>query len=84
MVTMILKNIAAYIVKPLTHIFNWSFVTAIILALVTLVYKANDREKLSNYRPISVLPCFSKILEKVMYKRMYKHTWSSCIKLFMV
>lgn len=40
------------------------------IALITRpVYKANDRERLSNHRPISVLSCFSKILEKVMYKR---------------
>ena len=36
------------------------------------VYEANDRERLSNYRPISVLSCFSKIPEKVMYKRTVK------------
>ena len=40
------------------------------IALITRpVCKANDRERLSNHRPISVLSCFSKILEKVMYKR---------------
>lgn len=36
------------------------------------VYEANDRERLSNHRPITVLSCFSKILEKVMYKRILK------------
>ena len=29
--------------------------------------------KLGNYRKISVLPCFSKILERVMYNRLYKY-----------
>ena len=33
------------------------------------VYKSGENEIFSNYRPISVLPCFSKILEKIMYKR---------------
>ena len=28
---------------------------------------------MSNYRSISVLPCFSKILERVMYNRLYKY-----------
>ena len=40
------------------------------VALVTPVYKASEENIYSNYRPISVLPCFSKILEKLMYKRL--------------
>ena len=56
------------------HIFNLSFLTGIIpnalkIARVTPVYKANNKENFSNYRPISVLPCYSKILEKLTYKR---------------
>ena len=43
------------------------------VALVTPVFKANNKEEFSYYRPISVLPCFSKILEKVMYKRILKY-----------
>ena len=70
----VVKAIANYIVKPLTHIFNLSFLSGIIpnalkIARVTPVYKANSKENFANYRPISVLPCFSKILEKLMYKR---------------
>jgi len=73
----LIKAIANYIVKPLTHIFNLSFRTGITLnalkiARVTPVCKANSKENFSNYRPISVLPCFSKILEKLMYKRATK------------
>ena len=54
-----------------------SFLTGIIptelkIALVTPIFKANDKEFYSNYRPISVLPCFSKILEKLMYNRILK------------
>ena len=62
----VVKAIANYIVKPLTHIFNLSFLTGTIpnalkIARVTPVYKANSKENFSNYRRISVLPCFSKI-----------------------
>ena len=40
------------------------------VALVTPVYKASEQTVFSNHRPISELLCFSKILEKLMYKRL--------------
>jgi hypothetical protein len=36
-------------------------------------YKKGDKSSTSNYRPISLLPAFSKIFEKVLYKRLYQH-----------
>ena len=74
----LVKNISKYVIKPLTYIYNQSFLTGSIpddlkVALVTPVFKANDKEEFSNYRPISVLPCFSKILEKLMYNRLLKY-----------
>ena len=74
----IVKKISRYIAKPLTYIYNLSFQTGVIpeelkIALFTPVFKANDKEEFSNYRPISVIPCFSKILEKIMYKRIIKY-----------
>ena len=43
------------------------------IAGVTPFFKGGDNRELGNYRPISVLPCFSKILEKIMYNRLYKY-----------
>src|ERR1043165_844051 len=37
------------------------------------IFKQGSREELSNYRPISILPFFSKLLEKVMYQRLYSY-----------
>ena len=35
------------------------------------MYKAKDKKDISNYRPISLLPIISKILEKVVHKNLY-------------
>jgi hypothetical protein len=71
----IIKLSATEIAKPLTHIFNLTFENGIIpeklkLAMVTPIFKANENNKFENYRPISVLSCFSKLLEKLMYNRL--------------
>ena len=33
----------------------------------------NDKQILSNYRPVSLLPVWSKIFERLIYNSMYKH-----------
>ena len=43
------------------------------IAVVSPVFETGDTADISNYRPISVLPCFSKILDRVMYNRLYKY-----------
>ena len=37
------------------------------------LFKVRDPSDISNYRPISVLHCFSKILERIMYNHLYKY-----------
>ena len=49
------------------------------IAKVTPVFKGGDSADYSNYRSISVLPCFSTILERLMYNRLYKHLSNSKI-----
>ena len=71
----VVKSVIMNIAKPLTHIFNLSFCIGkfpnqLKLAKVVPIFKSDDRLLVSNYRPISVLPVFSKILEKLMYNRM--------------
>ena len=43
------------------------------IAIVLPIFKTGDTADISNYRSISVLPCFSKILERVMCNRLYKY-----------
>ena len=51
--------------------FNFGvFPDALKIAAVTPVYKSDDKSKVTNYRPISVLPCLSKILEKLIKARL--------------
>ncbi len=40
-------------------------------AKVTPIYKKGNEEHLENYRPVSILPIFGKIFEKLIYSRLY-------------
>ena len=72
----LLKKLKDVIVGPLTDIFNallclGEFPTIMKLAEVIPFYKGKSRELGSNYRPISLLITLSKILEKLIYNRVY-------------
>ena len=43
------------------------------IARVITQFKGGKNYELGNYRPISALPCFPKILEKIMYSCLYKY-----------
>ena len=62
--------------KQLADLFNFSFVTGVFpsvlkAAKVVPVFKKDSKLDYSNYRPISLLSNVEKILEKLMYKRLY-------------
>ena len=70
----VLKATKHAISKPLEIIFNASFSTGIVpsnlkIAKVTPVFKKGLQTNLNNYRPISILSIFNKLLEKLMHKR---------------
>ena len=67
--TKLLKQTINNITLPITHIVNRSFITGIVpdqmkIAKVVPVYKSSERNSIKNYRPISLLTSFSKLLEK--------------------
>ena len=70
----VIKQIINEVLEPLTHICNASLSTGIFPsqmkdAKVVPLFKANDAKLFNNYRPVSILPQFSKILEKLINNR---------------
>ena len=66
----IVKHVISHIVKPLSYICNMSLTSGIFpnnmkIAKVIPLYKANGKNEFTNYRPVSLLPQLSKILEKL-------------------
>jgi len=70
-----IKKCATELSSPLTAIFNKSFKHGVIptnikTTKVIPIYKAKNKKIVSNYRPISVLPAFSKITDRLVYNRL--------------
>ena len=64
-----IKHVKQDIKLPLAHICNLSFGTGVFpsdlkIANVVPIFKSNDKMIFSNYRPVSVLPVLSKLIEK--------------------
>ena len=73
--TFIIQKTLKEVAAPLTHIFNQSFLMGVFpdqmkIAKIVPVFKAGNKKILNNYRPISILPAFSKILEKLVSIRL--------------
>ena len=83
--TRLLKMTAAFIVEPLATIFNKSlasgqFPSAWKEATVKPVFKGKGSpSEISNYRLIILLPCVSKIFEKLLFTRIYEHITSNAL-----
>ena len=72
----IMKKSMHIVAEPLTAIFNKSMELGYVpssakLAKVCPIFKEGAKNDIGNYRSISVLPSFSKILEKLIYDRLH-------------
>lgn len=74
--TKLLKYLNTTLSTPISLLINMSISTGIVpevlkLAKIVPVHKSKSREEFSNYRPISLLTSLSKVLERVIHKRLY-------------
>lgn len=73
-----IKECSWYLVDVMTFLFNFSlesgvFPNVLKTAIVIPVHKKGDVLRLNNYRPISLLSTFSKILEKLIKRRLVNY-----------
>ena len=73
----LLKNTACTLALPLKTLFNTSLRTGIFpskwkRANVSPIHKKNDKQDVNNYRPISLLSCVGKLLERIVFMRLYE------------
>ena len=71
-----MKDAAVVVVKPLTRILNESLSQGTVpserkYAEITTLYKKGMSTDMDNYRPISVLPVVSKVLERVVHHQLH-------------
>lgn len=70
-----MKHVVHILAPILAKIFNQCIVAAAFpermqVARVTVLYKKGERNNLANYRPVSILPVFSKVFEKILHSRL--------------
>jgi hypothetical protein len=69
---LVIKLSAPFIISPFTYICNAILSAGIFpdrlkYAIVKPIFKKGNKQDISNYRPISILPSFSKVVEKLIF-----------------
>jgi len=76
--TRILKTSAPFILPQLTYIFNKVLSTGIFperlkFSEVSPIFRKGDKADIFNLWPVPLLTSFSKVIEKIIYKRLYNY-----------
>lgn len=74
----VLKHCSSIISAPMAHIINvclksGNFPDNLKIAKVLPIFKSGNRKDINNYRPISILPAFSKVFEKIIAHRLINY-----------
>ena len=82
--TKLIKFCSNELALILAHVNNQSLIEGVFpdrlkIARVVPIFKSGDNKLVSNYRPISILPTFTKISEKIMYARLEKYLTQNSI-----
>lgn len=69
-----IKHVIHSVSSVLEYIINLMFTLGTFprrlqIAKVSIIFKGGDKNSISNYRPISILPVFSKVIEKLIHER---------------
>ena len=80
----VIRNLYKELKTPLIYILNVSLNTEIFpdkmkVPKITPIFKKGEKSSISNYKPIPVLPCFLKLLEQIMYHRLYHYFTANSI-----
>ena len=80
----VIKHCSPIISPVLCSIFNkymesGEFPLILKVGRISPIYKKDAKDNIKNYRPISTLPVFGKIFEKILYSRIYDYVTSKNI-----
>ncbi|XP_062529771.1 uncharacterized protein LOC134200606 [Bombyx mori] len=80
----LLKQHCHLLATPLTYIFNLclsngTFPSCLKKAVIIPIHKSGERDKVQNYRPISIFPSISKLLERLINTRLVRYLESNSL-----
>ena len=78
------KDVSDVLAAPLADICNSSFLQGVFpnslkIGRLTAIHKKGSRTDVNNYRPVTILPVLSKVLEKIMHTRLYNYLTEKCL-----